>query len=137
MLGGPGNDVVPVRTLTVIQISMWCRLVPWPVTRLDTASAKNSTNTTVTNTTLAKSGTIANSTTAYSTLANYTATDKSSLAAVYGFQVSIGQFNFPNRVFWEGTAFLFAQALTIRFVFPRAYDVDVHLYSPFSVLNSY
>jgi hypothetical protein len=70
-------------------------------------------------------------------MANCTATNKSSVATVYSFQVSVGQFNFPNRVRWKGAAVLFAQALKIRFVFPRAYDVDSHLYSPFFVLNSY
>jgi hypothetical protein len=77
-------------------------------------------NTTIAYTTVAKSSTVANSTASkYST----------GLAAVYCFQVSVGQFNFPNRVLWEKKAFLFAEALTIRFVFPRAYDVDFHLFS--------
>jgi len=65
------------------------------------------------------------------TIANYAATSNSTGTTVYGFQVSIGQFNFPNRVLWEGEAFLCAQALTIRFVFPRAYDIDLHMFSPF------
>ncbi len=60
----------------------------------------------------ANSATMANNTPATNTMANNTAANKSSLAAVYGFQVSIGQFNFPNRVRWEGETFLFAQALS-------------------------
>jgi hypothetical protein len=64
-------------------------------------------------------------------IANGAATNQSRGTTVYGFQVSVSQFNFPNRVRWKGAPFLFAQALTIRFVFPRAYDIDLHLCSPF------
>jgi len=77
-------------------------------------------NTTIAYTTVANGSTVANSTASkYST----------GLAAVYRFEVSVGQLNFPNRVLWEGTAILFAEALTIRFVFPCAYYVDIHLFS--------
>src|SRR5437588_1335473 len=132
MLGGPGNDLVLVRTLTSIQTSICCRPVHCRATRLGATGAKNSANSTVAHNTVANStaanGTLANST----TIANDAATNTiGRLPAVYCFQVSIGQFNFPNRVRWKGAAFLFAQALKIRFVFPCAYDVDLHLFSPF------
>src|SRR5207248_9133064 len=104
--------------------SICCRSVTSPVTRLAAMGAKSANGTTV-----------ANDTPTTHTMANDTATNKSSLAAVYGFQVSVGQFNFPNRVLWEGAAFLIAEARAIRFVFPRAYDVDLHGLSPFSVFE--
>jgi len=96
-------------------------------------------NTTVTNGTVAKSATVTHNTVAHNSSANCTASKNTTLPAVYGFQVSVGQFNFPNRVLWEGEALLFAQAQTIRFIFPRAYYVDIHLFSfliYISTLNS-
>src|SRR5947209_642292 len=130
MLGSSRNDVVLVRMLTVIRTSVCCRPVTLPVTRLAMVSYNSDvTNTTVTNGTVAKSTTVTHSTVANNSSANSTASKNTTLSAVYGFQVSICQFNFPNRVLWKGEALLFAEALTIRFVFPRAYDVDIHLFS--------
>jgi hypothetical protein len=59
-------------------------------------------------------------------------TEEEASATVYGFQVSVGQFKFPNRVLWEAEEFLFAQALPILFVFPCACDIELHLGFPFS-----
>jgi hypothetical protein len=53
-------------------------------------------------------------------------------AAIDGFQVSVGQFNFTDRVRQEAAAFLLAQAQAILFVFPCAYDIQIHVGTPFS-----
>jgi hypothetical protein len=47
---------------------------------------------------------------------------------VYEFQVSIGQFEFPDRVCWEASALLVAQAQAILVVLPCTYDVKIHLF---------
>jgi hypothetical protein len=59
-------------------------------------------------------------------------TEDVAVTAVNGFQVSVGQFKFPNRILWEAEEFLFAQALPILFVFPCACDIELHLGFPFS-----
>jgi hypothetical protein len=59
-------------------------------------------------------------------------TEDEASTAVYGFQVSVGQFKFPDRVLWEAEEFLFAQALPILCVFPCACNIELHLGFPFS-----
>jgi hypothetical protein len=44
------------------------------------------------------------------------------------FQVSIGQFNFANRVRREAATLFVAQAQAILVVFPGTYDVKVHVF---------
>jgi hypothetical protein len=63
-------------------------------------------NTTVTNGTMTKSATVAYNTVAHNRSAKGTASKNTALPAVYSFQVSVGQFNFPDRVLWESTALL-------------------------------
>src|SRR6266702_612887 len=105
-----------VRITVSIRTSTCSRPETWPRPDLATIVSKDRANSTVANTTVANNSIdIANY-----TLTSNTATNNSSGPTVYSFQVSVGQFNFPDRVLWKGEAFLFAQALAVHFIFPGA-----------------